>query len=363
MKLLKSLKLFKKNESGQSMVLAAVIMSVLLGFGALAVDVGYMNIEKGKLQNALDAACLAAAQELPDKIKATTVAENYIELNGYNSEDITISFKDLNKTIELVGTKPLSFGFAKILGHSGADIQAEAAAIKIKKPIGGAFGYAIFSGSTTQLMQFACSNFDIKGSIHSNHKFNLYVSKADVTGAVEAVKTIDIQGSSIKTGPKLPNSAIIDMPDFSDIIKNQAQQAGNYYTGNKTYNGTTFNAESAIFVDGNIQINSSSFTGNGIVVATGNININTSNLKNLSDSNVCFYSTNGNISFNASSIELSGVLYAPNGKIAMNCSYLTVFGRIIGKEVTSYASTIKVTTSEKDLEIIPSTSYIVKLIR
>ena len=360
---MKLLKLFKANESGQSMVFAAVIMSVLLGFGALAVDTGYMNIEKGRLQNALDAACLAAAQELPDTVRASSVANEYIQLNGYEPDDIIISFADSDKTIALSGAKPISFGFAKILGFNGTNIQAEAAAEKVKKSLGGAFDYAIFSGSTTQHMQFACSNFNITGSVHSNHKFNLYVSSTEITGAVEAVKTIDIQGSHIDVGSKLPDSDIIEMPDFSDIIKNQAQAAGTYYPSNKTYSGTTFNAESAMYIDGDLQINSSSFTGNGIVVASGNITINTSNLANLSDSDVCFYSKNGNININASGVDLNGIVYAPKGKIAINCSSVTVHGRVIGNEVTSYASTINIISSDDDLDSLPSTSFTVKLKR
>ncbi len=353
---------FSENESGQSMVFIAVIMSVLLGFGALAVDVGMMNNEKGKLQNALDATSLAAAQELPDRAKAASVANEYIQLNGYEPDHITIDFADSDNIISVEGSKEIPLGFAGILGIYDTNIKAKASAERLKKPLGGPFDYAIFSGSTTKQMQFACSNFNITGSIHSNHKFNLYVSGAIITGAVEAAKTIDIQGSSIEIGPKIPNASIIEMIDFSDIIKEQAQEAGKYYIGNITHSLSNFNAESAMYVEGDLSINSSTFTGNGIVVATGNITINTSNLENLSNSNVCFYSTNGNINFNASSVNLNGTVYAPKGKIFINCSYLTVKGRIIGNEVTSNASNITVITSPGDLDIFPSASYTVKLI-
>lgn len=351
------------DESGQSMVLIAVIMSILIGFGALAVDVGMMNNEKGKLQNALDATSLAAAQELPDKSSALSVANEYIQLNGYEPSDITIDFSDTDNIIMVEGYKKIPLGFASILGIHDTNIQAKASAEKVKKPLGGPFDYAIFSGSTTKQMQFACSNFNITGSIHSNHKFNLYVSETVITGAVEAAKTIDIQGSNIDIGPKIPNSPVIEMIDFSDVIKEQAKDSGEYYIGNKTYNGSNFDAKSAMFIDGSLQINTSNFTGNGVVVATGNITINTSNLENLTSSGVCFYSTNGNINFNASNVNLNGIVYAPKGKISIYCSNLNVRGRIIGNEVTSSASNITVTTSPGDLDILPTTSYTVKLIK
>jgi len=116
-----------------------------------------------------------------------------------------------------------------------------------------------------------------------------------------------------------------------------------------------------MYVEGDLQINASNFTGNGIVVANGNITINTSNLENLSSSAVCFYSNNGNININASNVNLNGIVYAPKGKISINCSNVTVHGRVIGNEVTSYASNITIISAEKDLDNLPSTSFTVKL--
>ncbi|MEL7606915.1 MAG: pilus assembly protein TadG-related protein [Sedimentibacter saalensis] len=58
---------FRKNESGQSIVLVTLMLTVLLGFGALAVDVGYMTFQRSRLQNAADSAALAGAVLLPNK--------------------------------------------------------------------------------------------------------------------------------------------------------------------------------------------------------------------------------------------------------------------------------------------------------
>jgi len=58
-------KYLNKDESGQSLVLVALMMAVLLGFGALAIDIGYMTFQKSELQNAADAAALAGAGSIP----------------------------------------------------------------------------------------------------------------------------------------------------------------------------------------------------------------------------------------------------------------------------------------------------------
>lgn len=53
-----------KNNRGQILVLVAVSLVVLLGFAALAIDIGYFYHTKNQLQGAADAAALAGASEL-----------------------------------------------------------------------------------------------------------------------------------------------------------------------------------------------------------------------------------------------------------------------------------------------------------
>ena len=50
------------NEQGAAGVLVAVMMLVLIGVGAIAVDVGQIYAERAELQNAADAGALAGAQ-------------------------------------------------------------------------------------------------------------------------------------------------------------------------------------------------------------------------------------------------------------------------------------------------------------
>ena len=50
-----------KNQAGVSAVIIAIVLTMLIGFTALAVDVGYMYVTKNELQNVADAAALAGA--------------------------------------------------------------------------------------------------------------------------------------------------------------------------------------------------------------------------------------------------------------------------------------------------------------
>uniref|UniRef100_UPI002620A872 pilus assembly protein TadG-related protein n=2 Tax=Desulfobacula sp. TaxID=2593537 RepID=UPI002620A872 len=53
-----------RNQNGVTAVLVAIVAAMLLGFTALAVDVGYMYSTRNELQNMADAAALAGAGEL-----------------------------------------------------------------------------------------------------------------------------------------------------------------------------------------------------------------------------------------------------------------------------------------------------------
>ena len=47
------------NQAGATAAIVAIVIPMLIGFGALAVDVGYMHVTKNELQNVADAAALA----------------------------------------------------------------------------------------------------------------------------------------------------------------------------------------------------------------------------------------------------------------------------------------------------------------
>jgi len=67
-------KIFKKvkNQAGATAVIVAIVLPMLIGFGALAVDVGYMHVTKNELQNVADAAALAATRQLGTIYKGMT---------------------------------------------------------------------------------------------------------------------------------------------------------------------------------------------------------------------------------------------------------------------------------------------------
>ncbi len=85
-----------KRESGQTLVLFVLMLAVLLGFVALAIDVGLAFEERRSAQNAVDAAALAAAQDLYNGLPpalATLTANDYLARHGYQEpgDDVTVN--------------------------------------------------------------------------------------------------------------------------------------------------------------------------------------------------------------------------------------------------------------------------------
>jgi len=82
-----------RHERGQVVVMAAGAMVVLLGFGALAVDIGFFAHTKRDLQNDADAMALAGAQEVPSHALATSKAQEWGVNNGVDLVDELVSIE------------------------------------------------------------------------------------------------------------------------------------------------------------------------------------------------------------------------------------------------------------------------------
>jgi Flp pilus assembly protein TadG len=69
-----------KNQLGATVVIVALMLTVLVGFVALAIDIGYLMVTKNELQNVVDGAALAGARQLGANYKDMTYAEqqNYV---------------------------------------------------------------------------------------------------------------------------------------------------------------------------------------------------------------------------------------------------------------------------------------------
>jgi Flp pilus assembly protein TadG len=118
------------DDSGASAVIVALSLVVLLGIGALAVDIGYYLVQQGKAQTAADAAALAAASYLPDDTSKARAAA--IDFATRNLPGGTTTFADGGATdpgnaVVTVSVQVPTF-FAQVFGIASVTAEARAVA-------------------------------------------------------------------------------------------------------------------------------------------------------------------------------------------------------------------------------------------
>lgn len=125
----KSLKIFMKNEDGAVVVLVALMMTVLMGFAALAIDVGYMYNQRRSLQNAADAGALAGVLEIElsgdyESAAKTTVLKN-ITIPVENITVTLVAPKKVKVDVEQVAERIFSVFLTSSTSNVGASATAE----------------------------------------------------------------------------------------------------------------------------------------------------------------------------------------------------------------------------------------------
>jgi hypothetical protein len=83
----------RRNEKGAILPMAALLMTVMIGFAGFGVDLGWWYSRAIQLQRAADAASLAAVVWMPDVVKAQAAAQDALKANHIVAGgDITIDY-------------------------------------------------------------------------------------------------------------------------------------------------------------------------------------------------------------------------------------------------------------------------------
>lgn len=127
-------------EKGTAIILVVAAMAVIMGAASLVLDLGLAYYHSVRLQNAADAAALAAAQELPVKTtKANDInrvknkAVEYAQKNGViiDSADILLTnvMNNQYQGVLVNVSQQVDFPFAGVLGINFADVDKSAEAL------------------------------------------------------------------------------------------------------------------------------------------------------------------------------------------------------------------------------------------
>jgi Flp pilus assembly protein TadG len=117
-----------ESERGASAVLLSLLLVPMLGFAAIAVDVGSLYAEKARLQVAADAAALAVAQDCSRGACGDMLATAQALITANDGEGTAaypvLSTAPLSVTVE--GSTPQEHWFAPVLGYDSTAVTATA---------------------------------------------------------------------------------------------------------------------------------------------------------------------------------------------------------------------------------------------
>ncbi len=118
------------NRKGSSSIILMLVMTSMAALMSLSVDAGLLYFEESKLQNAVDAAALAAAAKF-DKgdMEMLQEAFKYAGLNGIAPETLTIDIAEGQRRISVESTKVVGLHFARIFNIMDASVKARATAV------------------------------------------------------------------------------------------------------------------------------------------------------------------------------------------------------------------------------------------
>lgn len=122
----------RTSESGQTVVLGALFLTVILGFTALLVDSGSWLLQKRNLQGVADAAALAGVRELPlNPAGAVFVADDYISRNSADgaTRDLSVEAVPFVNTIQIEVERDGGGSFIALFDVAEPRIVARATAV------------------------------------------------------------------------------------------------------------------------------------------------------------------------------------------------------------------------------------------
>jgi hypothetical protein len=253
------------DQRGQAIVLIALMIVLLLGMAALAIDGGGLFFLKRDAQNAADAAALIASRELCVNPGGDWVARGKeaatengfttgVNTAGFNTVTVTVKHPeatpagappgaapDQYAVVEIKATKPAYFSQLVYGGTLDVTVQAVSRCVAPKLPgnvpgiVGlGACGRCNGTGTSQNTVDWSGSGVDITGGMHSNCNCDLNGSgqTSTINGDVSCSGVLDPSGDIVYPDGT-PAQGPTDAPVISDPLAAafplSVWQSGNKY--------------------------------------------------------------------------------------------------------------------------------------
>ncbi|GAB3350952.1 pilus assembly protein TadG-related protein [Modestobacter lapidis] len=116
------------DERGAAAVVLSLLMVPMLGFAAIAVDVGALYAERARLQIAADAAAFAVAQDCARGACGDmfATASDVVQANDGDATTAPPVLSSAPLSVQVTGSTPVQHWFAPVIGHDATGVTATA---------------------------------------------------------------------------------------------------------------------------------------------------------------------------------------------------------------------------------------------
>lgn len=353
-----------RGESGQVLPLVALCFAMITGFAGMGVDVGYWRYQQRQQQSATDAAALGGAQQLlysgcPSQTAATTAGQGDAAKNGFtngtNSVAVAVNNPPTSGAFSgstcavmatITSSKVPAF-FTRLLGYAGGIKETTQAVAQVVASNNG----CVYMLAPAQNTNFNGATVHAPGcSIYINGSANFNGATVDAGAIGEGNYAGSNNGGSF-TGaspvqiqpladpcPEIAGCAYLTANPPTTSPCSPGSYSGNGPLAQGCYNnlnlhGATVTMSGGTYVlEGSSNFNGASISGSGVTIympAGATVNFNKADSLSLSPPTTGNYAgvtyfqvpsnTNG-INFNASTANISGLVYAPTASMNWNGS-------------------------------------------
>jgi Flp pilus assembly protein TadG len=274
----------RHSEQGAVLLTVAISLLVLLGFSAIALDLGMGYLHRRATQNAADAAALAAAWEACNPVGASAdpvgAARQAAADNGFDdaSPTVSVTVDDLGSgsyRVRVATVEQTTFGAAQPIGSDSLTVASEATARCSAIPFLG--GYALFAQGPSSCsggveLDLSGASKIINGGLHSNGDIKVTGSSTTINGDVTSMGDSNYTPSTQLYGDPIeyPLNLTIEELRPGGSRANAAAADGAYFSSSEEIDNTwMINQGHATGSGGSITI-----TRSGIYYTTGDINLN-----------------------------------------------------------------------------------------
>lgn len=181
-------------------------------------------------------------------------------------------------------------------------------------------------------VQLYCCEADITGDIYGAETFRFQGSTIHLNGTASSAGSLSIAGGVLDIAGMQENVQPLDVPDYTQDIKDDMELEGAPLTEIAVYNSTDIIVPTICLKTTGAWCNSVTLSAS--LMSGGDISFNANTIHcGAEDEPVVLCSEKGDIKIQATAFEGEGLIYAPEGTVTINVSKFDYIGSVVAKRV------------------------------